>query len=68
MAEPPSCENSNSTDIREVLDAIGQLRTELDAREPEAVARARAEGLSWKEIAHRLGKAPSSVFERYRDV
>jgi len=66
--EPGSHDKLQSADIREVLDAIGELRAELEGREPEAVAKAREEGISWQEIAQRLRRATSSVFERYRDA
>lgn len=50
------------------LEAIGVLLHWLDEREAAAVAGARGRGLSWFEIAERLGRTKPAVWQRYRHL
>lgn len=47
------------------LAAIGTLREWLDVQEDDAVARARAEGMSWGRIGELLGRSRQAVWEKY---
>jgi DNA-directed RNA polymerase specialized sigma24 family protein len=52
-------------DVRRALSALGQLRRRVRELEEQVVRQARAEGLTWEEIAKRLDRVRSTVWERY---
>jgi hypothetical protein len=54
-------------DPRGALAAIGLLRRYLDEAEDEAVLRGRVEGMSWFEIAAKLGRTKQAVWQQHRD-
>ncbi|MBK5249124.1 MAG: helix-turn-helix domain-containing protein [Actinomycetales bacterium] len=52
-------------DIVASLDALVRLRREADRREAILVRRARAQGLTWAEIAFLLGVSRQAVHKKY---
>lgn len=52
-------------DIFAALNALVRLRQEADRREALLVRRARAQGLTWAEIAFLLGVSKQAVHKKY---
>ncbi|UFU08457.1 hypothetical protein LQF10_18425 [Ruania halotolerans] len=52
-------------DLYRALDALVRLRREADRREAVLVRRARAQGLTWAEIATLLGVSKQAVHKKY---
>lgn len=52
-------------DPRRALQAIAQLRREVERAESVAVRRARAQGMSWEWIATALGVTKQAVHKKY---
>ncbi len=52
-------------DIFAALDALVALRQQADRREAVLVRKARAQGLTWSEIAFLLGVSKQAVHKRY---
>nr|WP_139177885.1 helix-turn-helix domain-containing protein [Ruania alba] len=52
-------------DLYRGLDALVRLRQEADRREAVLVRRARAQGLTWAEIATLLGVSKQAVHKKY---
>ncbi len=57
--------SAESGDPQALLARIAQQRHELDLAESVAVRRARNAGLTWQEIAGRLGVTKQAVHKRY---
>lgn len=53
--------------LAELAEVTGRLG-ELQARQDALVARARAAGASWAQVADALGVSPQAAHKRYRDV
>jgi hypothetical protein len=58
---------AGGNDSLTALSAIASLRVYLEDRECEVVRKARAETMSWGQIAEALGRSKQSVWEKYRD-
>src|SRR5690349_6807968 len=58
----------NGSAALDALSDVSQLRQLLDRAELAAVRAARRHGLSWAEIATRLGVTRQSAWERWRDL
>jgi hypothetical protein len=55
-------------DASVTLHVLASIVAEASSRLPRAVADARAEGLSWADVADLLGTTRSSAWERYRHL
>ena len=60
--------DSDGDSALEALTDVGQVRRLLDQAELVAVRTARRHGMSWTEIATRLGVTRQSAWERWRDL
>jgi len=64
-ADPATAERPGTVEVWNELERARQARDEGDARLRAAVARAREEGLSWRQIAAALGTSHQAAMQRY---
>jgi hypothetical protein len=67
MPDPDDLDRAADNDPAEALPAIRRLREWLGKREAVSVRAARGKGWSWRRIGEALGRAPQTLWERYRD-
>jgi hypothetical protein len=66
-SDPATAERPGTVEVWNELERARQARDEGDARLRAAVKRARAQGLSWRQIAAALGTSHQAAMQRYAE-